>query len=297
MDIGSNQAVAVIIPTFNRKGLLEKCILSFQKQTYKNFHLIVVNDGSKDGTDKLLKKFEWIKVLHGNGDLWWTGSVNKGIKYALDNISNLEYLILINDDTEVYPDYLEKLIADANNNPKSLIGCVAVDIANPEIIVWGGIIERPFRSTMIINKGKNINDLNKRIEDRTTKLIGRGIIIPVSVFNEIGLYDEKHFKQCGDPELPGRAKLSGYKLLVSNTATVKFYTDKSGQINTRKDKKGYRLRDFKDKFFSVKSNSNLKYVFYYRWNTSKNIIVFIYSITSDIIIRVFHGFLKNVRSL
>jgi GT2 family glycosyltransferase len=288
--------VAIILPTFNRNEMLKNCLFSLKKQTYNKYITIVIDDGNNDETSEIINNnFNDIILLKGNGDLWWTGSVNMGIKYALENFKNLNHIVLLNDDVEVYQDYIENLVKDAEDNPDSLIGCVAVDIKQPNIIFWGGVISNFFKPTIIINKNKNIKNISNKIETRSTGLIGRGILIPKRVFEEIGLFDDKHFKQCGDMELPGRAKLKGYRLLVSYNAIVKGYVNESANIIIKKDTEGYRLRDFKEKFFSIKSNSNIKYIFYNRWNTKKNFLTFLFSFTYTLFVTIFWGFLKNVK--
>lgn len=292
-----NKFVSIVIPTHNRKNLLRNCLLSLRKQNYDKFRIIIVDDGSTDGTHKMLKEyFKETIILRGDGNLWWTKSVNNGIKYALKHIKRTDYIILLNDDTEVHPNYILNLVKDAINHPKSIIGSVAVDINNPEKIVWDGIESKPFRRTIRINKGEKLNKVKSDIIYNSNKLIGRGVIYPVDVFYKVGFFDDKHFEQCGDTELPGRAALNGYKLLVSNNAIVYTYTDETSGINIKKNYQGYRLRDFKEKFFSIKSNTRFRYMFFYRWNTSENIIEFLYSFLSDVLITVFHGFLKNVKS-
>jgi len=283
--------IKIIIPVHNRKNLLESCLYSFRRQTYKHFEIIVVDDGSTDGTKQMLKNnFPEVKALKGNGNLWWTGSINKGIGYALSNGVKTQYILVINDDLEVYENYLENLIKVARNNPKTLIGSVTVNIDNPDIIDNGG--ELMFPQTLLhkyINKGKSLSKLGKDTIIQVSRLTGRGVLIPIEVFNDIGLYDEKHFKQCGDTEFTIRAKNKGYNLIVSYSAIIKSHVDSTATTNTNEY---YSLKDFREKFFGIKSHTNVRDLFYYALNTSKNPFYFIYVFILNLVGSLYHYLIR-----
>lgn len=71
--------IYIIIPVHNRKHFTRECLLSLRKQTFQNFKVIVVNDGSSDGTGEMIEKeFSDVILLKGDGNLWWTGATNLG---------------------------------------------------------------------------------------------------------------------------------------------------------------------------------------------------------------------------
>ena len=72
--------ISVVIPSYNRKEFLKRSIDSVINQTIKPFEIIVVDDGSTDGTSNWLKKQNDIETLKGNGKLLWAGAVNLAIK-------------------------------------------------------------------------------------------------------------------------------------------------------------------------------------------------------------------------
>ena len=68
----------------NRKEYTHQCLLSIYKQTNKNFIVIVIDDGSTDGTGEMItNEFPEVILLKGDGNLWWTKAINLGIKHAL----------------------------------------------------------------------------------------------------------------------------------------------------------------------------------------------------------------------
>jgi N-acetylglucosaminyl-diphospho-decaprenol L-rhamnosyltransferase len=288
------QKLIIVIPVYNRKDLLRKCLFSFNKQTFRNFKIIVVDDGSTDGTGEMLsKEFPEVIILTGDGNLWWTGAINKGIRYALKMTTDSDYILVTNDDLEVRDDYLQILMDLTLVNKSTLIGSIEVDILDPDIIVYGGELLNPWTAKRrLINKGQKLSafEPNKIVE--VSRLYGRGTLIPVKVFNDIGLYDEKHFKQCGDVELTGRAKNRGYRLIMSYSAIILSHIKETDKLNINQE---YRLRDIRRVFFNIRSYNNLNYIFYDCWNTSTNLVqfavFFIFSFS-----RKFVRFMLKVRS-
>jgi GT2 family glycosyltransferase len=176
-----------------------------------------------------------------------------------------------------------------------LIGSVFVDIDNPEIIINGGEIYNSWTAkSRYLNVGKSLSEFPPNTSIEVSRLTGRGVLIPVKVFHEIGLYDDKHFKQCGDMELPSRARNHGYKLLISYSSIILSHIKATAKINIINN--GYRLRDIGMVFFGIKSNNNIKYVFYNCRTVSKSflqlMVVFMFSFG-----RRFGRFILRVRSL
>ena len=112
--------VTAIITTHNRKDLLERAILSVLNQTYKDIELIVVSDGSTDGTDEFMQKYEsdkrvrYISYYPGRGGNY---ARNTGIKTAKG-----EYVAFLDDDDEWLPTKIEKQVVKIESD--SSIGLV-----------------------------------------------------------------------------------------------------------------------------------------------------------------------------
>src|ERR1700704_5264800 len=94
---------SVVIPSWNGKDLLKVCLTSLQKQTIKDFEIIVVDNGSTDGSVNYIKKeFPKIKDISLSKNTGFAYAVNQGIKVAVG-----EYIILINNDTEIDKDCIK----------------------------------------------------------------------------------------------------------------------------------------------------------------------------------------------
>ena len=81
--------IYIIIPVHNRMEFTRQCLNSLTQQTYRKFKIIVVDDGSSDETRVMIQKeFSEVDLLHGDGNLWWTGATNFGVKHVLKNATH-----------------------------------------------------------------------------------------------------------------------------------------------------------------------------------------------------------------
>lgn len=278
--------IGIIIPTYNRKRLLEQCLRSIKKQSFANYEVVVIIDGSTDGTNSLLKeKYPKVKVIQGNGNWWWTKSVNKGIK-VISNY-NPEYILLLNDDVVLPNDYLISIIKAANENSKCLLGSASKDIKTKEFNYiggkrdWGKVWSKPFVYSY------NLKNLPEYIPVNT--LPGRGLLIPTEVFSKIGFFDEKSFPQAiADADFSIRANKAGYNLIVPTCAYLFSYVEE-GPDNMYESE--YCISNFFKRLYEKRSNQNLYYLlkFNYRHCPRKWFI----SYTTINFIAVISGYLKR----
>ena len=285
--------IYIVVPVYNRKSFTERFLYCMREQTFRNFEIIIIDDGSTDGTADLIeKKFNEVHLLHGDGNLWWTGAINLGIRDVMRRASEDDAILIINDDLEVDSDYLETLYNSLNSMPRTLIGSVVVDIKNPDSVYDGGRIVNWWTAKFkILNSKKQLSEFDKNYCVDVSMLTGWGTLIPIRTFHDIGLYDDKHFQQCGDTELPVRAKNAGYRLIVSYAAVVKVHIEASDGVNVAGY---YSLWDVKNYFFGVKSNCRLKYRFFFSYNTAKSPFAFISFLLFDLV-RITCHFLLRLR--
>jgi len=279
--------IYIVIPVHNRKAMTRDCLLSLQEQSERGFQTIVVDDGSTDGTSEMIKReFPDVVLLHGDGNLWWTGAINKGIRYALDICAPDDFILVLNDDLVVPVDYIAALRSAATAHRNTLIGSVVADIDDRDVILKGGMtIDWRTARRKRLNQGKLLSSFPKGHWVQVSTLTGRGVLIAAKVFEEVGLYDEEHFLQCGDTELPVRAARVGYKLIVSCDMVVFGYAEDEGDINHMQR---YRLSDAGDYFWSVKSNTNLRYRFWFARGTSSNVLGALRYFAFDLARVIFH---------
>ena len=99
--------ISIIIPVYNRLEVtidgLQKLTASLKEhnlsiKSHFNYEIIVVDDGSTDGTSKwIIENYPSINILKGDGNLWWSGAINLGVKYSIETLDS-EHVILWNND-------------------------------------------------------------------------------------------------------------------------------------------------------------------------------------------------------
>ena len=249
----SYNRIYIIIPVHNRKEFTRQCLQSLQKQTNKNFNVIIIDDGSTDGTEEMIKsEFSEVILLKGDGNLWWTKATNLGVKYALKQ--NAKYILTLNNDTILFEDYIEKMVFWANRKEDALLGSFAFDF----------ITKKPAYGGEIINwkKAKSSFLLDQLTPDEFIGLhkvsiySGRGLLIPAKVFVKIGLYDENNFPQItADDDFSTRAGRSGFEIYCNYEAKLYVRFEESGDYKIRSNKS---LKNYYFHLFGIKGGGNLK---------------------------------------
>ena len=99
-----------IFTCFNRREKTLKCLASLQSQNESlDFRFLAVDDNSRDGTAKALEAWPEVTVIHGSGNLYYTGGMRVGIQRAKELGEAYDYVLLFNDDVEFYPHAVERL--------------------------------------------------------------------------------------------------------------------------------------------------------------------------------------------
>lgn len=249
--------IYVVIPVFNRIQYTDKCLQLLNFQTYNNLEIIVVDDNSTDGTKELIsEKYPDVKILMGNGQLYWTGSMVLGIDYVLKKAKSTDYVFVLNNDLVFEKDLIEQFFIVAQNNPKTLIQALGSWIDDKNKIQFAGKkMNWWIGKATFLHLDKDISVFPKDYIEKSDTLTGRGVLIPVQAFIDVGNYDRRH-QQNGDPEFTRRAAKAGYKLLVSFNCVVYSYQP-VGKGNIC-DRKTLYLKDLKEYYFGVLSAARIK---------------------------------------
>lgn len=127
--------ISVIIPTFNRGWCIQRAIKSVIKQPYKNWELIIVDDGSADNTKKVVKKYLKDKRIR-----YHKLSKNKGVNFARNkglDISSGEYVVLLDSDDEFLPHALKNIASEFDKTADKLVGVLLFNCVNQDSQVIG----------------------------------------------------------------------------------------------------------------------------------------------------------------
>ncbi|WP_192579139.1 glycosyltransferase family 2 protein [Dyadobacter aurulentus] len=248
--------IYIVIPVFNRIQFTLECLASLSRQTYRDFKIIVVDHGSTDNTSHIIsQKFPDVTVLTGDDSMWWTAATNLGIKYILQ--TDADYILTLNNDLIVGPDYMKTLADAAAENSHSLIGSVSIDIANRNRVVFCGTIwnnlTAKYSRPVDLNMSYEVLRSNYKTVP-SSLLPGRGTLIPTKVFQEIGFFDDIRFPHyMADEDLSYRAAQRGYKLLVNVKSAVYSHVSATGLSNVHIKKDWRYWNDF---FNSIRSPNN-----------------------------------------
>ena len=256
--------ISIIIPIYNRLEITKRGLYSIflSLKHYEinggnnfQFKIIVVDDGSKDGSS------EWINahrpdviVLNGDGNLWWTGSINLGSRFAVENLS-ANYILLWNDDTLCEENYFLELT-------KTIESKLYENSILVSKIYWLN------EDSLLFNFGCSFNKFtgnrkgigfNQRDSDKFSKVRkvdwsgGMGTLIPTTILLKLDFFDANRFPQYfGDFDFFLRAKKNGFNSYA--IPSLKIFNERE----TTGIYKAKNITEFKNLLLSNQSMYNVK---------------------------------------
>ncbi|MBS1793988.1 MAG: glycosyltransferase family 2 protein [Acidobacteria bacterium] len=212
--------VEIVTPVHNRRDLTLQCLKSLSRidRTGIDVHVVIVDDGSTDGTSEALAEhYPEVEIVRGDGSLWFTAGTNRGIEAALEH--DPDYVLTINDDEVFDPSFLRKMIDCAERHPKSIVGALLLLWDTPHKLfqvspkwdVWAGGFRHWVQQTVWTVPQKPWE---------VELIVGNCVLFPVAAIRECGLMDEKKFPHYGDAEYTPRMRRRGWRLLIEPGARV-----------------------------------------------------------------------------
>lgn len=220
--------IFILILNYQRPKETIECLHSIVKfsncQIFK-LSIILIDNGSQDESVELIrKKFPHLKIIENKKNLGFAGGNNVGIKYALRK--SADFILLLNNDTEVYSDFLIQLIKVMRKDKN-------VGIAGP-------VIEHKVKNKTFYDYGGKINfklarayHINKRTYQKTKPIerdfvSGCCMLIKKEVFEKVGFLDERYFLYLEDVDFCVRVKKVGYKIWMVPAVKIFHYGGVSG---------------------------------------------------------------------
>lgn len=204
----------VVIPNYNGIKYIEACIDSLYRGSMIP-EIIIIDNASTDGSAELIAdQYPQCQFIPFQENTGFCVAVNEGIRRA-----NTEYVILLNNDTEVDKHFVENLYNAINQKPDAFsISSKMLSLHQPELIDDAGDLYSALGWAYALGKGKNKATYNK-----PTKIFAAcagAAIYRKSVFDQIGYFDENHFAYLEDIDIAYRARIHGYHNYYEPTAIV-----------------------------------------------------------------------------
>jgi len=236
--------IYIILPVHNRKEITKGFLECLKEQSYKNFTLILIDDGSTDGTKELLDDYYFKSVLiHGDGNLYWGGGLHEGYKYIQkvynkNIISGNDIVLICNDDIFFDNRLLESIVLELDTSGNNSIIHSTVYDKKTKNIVHNGI-KYDFKK-MSFKAAKSYEEINC--------LPTRCLFMRASAFVNVNGYKQKSIRHyLSDYYLTLSFYKEGYSLVQSIRVIV--YLDCS---TTKNIKKNFNAT-FRRKYYDVKS--------------------------------------------
>jgi GT2 family glycosyltransferase len=200
--------VSIIIINYNGKSYLEKCLESIKKIKYDNLEIIVVDNNSTDGTmEFLVQNYPSIITLKLDKNYGFAKPNNVAAKIAKG-----DFLLFLNNDTEVTPNFLTELVQVLVGNDQIGICQSLLLKPNGEIDSSGDFIDT---IGVVYNSKKPIDKIREISSAR-----GASMIIRKELFLDLGGFDEQFFVSFEDVDLGWRTWIKGYKVVINPKSVV-----------------------------------------------------------------------------
>lgn len=244
--------ITAVIPTHNRKLYLQQLLedINIQRVSSDKFNLnaVVVVDGSNDGTNGMLKKYDFITTVTGNGNWWFTKSLNEGCRVAIENF-NPDFILTLNDDVRLSHNYILNLIKDKINIPinKRITGSISLNLIDKQSITFSGVIKRKLLGSYnnYYSYGTKFNGEKHNGLLPTLILPTRGTLIPTEIFKRLSGFDNSFPQYGSDTDFSLRARKIKVPIYISYDAIIYENIATTGKASPRLNNTfSYFLKNF-----------------------------------------------------
>lgn len=221
--------VSIIIVNWNGSHHLRECFDSLAAQTFRDFEVVLVDNGSVDDSLELVREhYPWVQLVPLKDNTGFSTGNNRGLEQ-----SRGEYIVTLNNDTRVEPDWLACLVKVADAHPGAgMIACRICSYFEPDVIdsIGMGIC----RDGMARGRFRNQRWSALQMEDVEDILVPSACaaLYKRAMIDEVGFFDDDFFAYAEDIDLGLRGRLAGWEAVVANKAIVYHkYSQTSGRLS------------------------------------------------------------------
>ena len=254
--------ISVIIPNWNGMKFVGMCLDSLARSDFDSYEIIVVDNGSLDGSCEMIEeKYPEVRLLKNKSNMGFATACNQGIKEAKG-----DYISLLNNDIEVESDWMTKLYEGMERHPECGMGTTKMMFLDQRDVFYNtGDLFHAWSSGG--GRGQGEKDVGQYdIEDYVFGACAGAGIYRRDFFQQVGTFDEDFFIFAEDVDINMRGQLQGFKCVYLpeakvyhiGTATVGLYSDRYIYLCKRND------------MFVLIRNYSLKMYLKYFWVTLKH---------------------------
>ncbi|MGY8765512.1 MAG: glycosyltransferase family 2 protein [Nitrospinaceae bacterium] len=249
--------VSVIIPNWNGMKFIGMCLDSLNQSDFYSYEVIVIDNGSVDGSLEMIEKnYPLVRLIKNPENMGFAVACNQGIKAAKG-----EYIILLNNDIEVESNWLTKLYEGMERHPECGMGTTKMMFLDQRDVFYNtGDLFHAWSAGG--GRGQGEKDTGQyEEEDYVFGACAGAGIYRRNFFEKVGVFDEDFFIFAEDVDINMRGQLQGFKCVYLpkakvyhiGTATVGLYSDRYIYLCKRND------------IFVLIRNYSLKLYFKYLW--------------------------------
>lgn len=198
--------VSVIIPNYNGKKYLRDCLDAMECQSFRDFEVLLIDNGSDDGSGDLIRKeYPWVRLIFLRENTGFCGAVNQGIRNSAS-----PFVILLNNDTVADKNFIKELLKAIEDKPQAF-SCQAklLKMKEQDKMDDGGNYYCALGWAFAQGKGRPERDYSR--EKKIFAACGGAAIYRREILDRTGLFDEEHFAYLEDIDIGYRGRLLGYE--------------------------------------------------------------------------------------
>ena len=230
--------VGIILLNWNSYDHSSNCIQSLQQCDYPNFEIIVVDNGSMDGSGNLLKaNFPAIHLIASVTNEGFAAGNNRGFEYAIQQ--QFPYAMMLNNDVFVEPDFLSKLVDYMGSHPSAGAIQPKIFFNHDRTKIWnGGSYYLPWFGWPYSKRYQRKAGALQSQFQVVDWITGCAFLTKTSILKEVGLLNEAFFIYYEDADLSFRIRSKGYQLLFHPQSVIYHIAGSSNKTKI-KGKEGY----------------------------------------------------------